>query len=259
MPPFRGRTEYLTFQKIKALEFTFPEGFDPLAKDLVEQLLVLDPTQRLGASTSIAAIKAHPFFAPVTFSSLFLIPVPPRESGLVGPPEPIRTDFFSGLGLGVAQSDGHDGSDEDEDDGIHSLDEDNAPSRDHAEQDDDGSDFDEEERFEPPRNRWGGRGGHGHAGGSVSSGSTMGSSDVTTTPVNGTGFGGGRPWSSVLTDASGSSVGSGRTTIGAAGLGVGEDEGGPRMADRMVSGGSQAWMSPGPWASPAAKGGGEST
>ncbi len=39
--PFHGLSEYLTWQKIKNLEYTFPDGFDEEAKDLVEKLLVL--------------------------------------------------------------------------------------------------------------------------------------------------------------------------------------------------------------------------
>lgn len=37
---FQGLSEYLTWQKIKKLEYTFPEGFDEQAKDLVQKLLV---------------------------------------------------------------------------------------------------------------------------------------------------------------------------------------------------------------------------
>ena len=57
-PPFKDRNEYLTFQKIVALDYHFPPGFPPLARDLVERLLVLDPTRRL----SIDHIKNHQFF-----------------------------------------------------------------------------------------------------------------------------------------------------------------------------------------------------
>ena len=32
--------EYQIFQKITKLEYEFPEGFDPIAKDLVQKLLV---------------------------------------------------------------------------------------------------------------------------------------------------------------------------------------------------------------------------
>jgi 3-phosphoinositide dependent protein kinase-1 len=57
-PPFKAANEYMTFQKIVGLEYTFPDGFPPLAKDLVERLLVLDPLTRL----PMEHIKNHPFF-----------------------------------------------------------------------------------------------------------------------------------------------------------------------------------------------------
>jgi 3-phosphoinositide dependent protein kinase-1 len=57
-PPFKAANEYQTFQKIVGLEYTFPDGFPPLAKDLVERLLVLDPSTRL----PMEHIKNHAFF-----------------------------------------------------------------------------------------------------------------------------------------------------------------------------------------------------
>jgi 3-phosphoinositide dependent protein kinase-1 len=57
-PPFKAGNEYQTFQKIVGLDYTFPEGFPPLAKDLVERLLVLDPLTRL----PMEHIKNHAFF-----------------------------------------------------------------------------------------------------------------------------------------------------------------------------------------------------
>lgn len=57
-PPFKGGTEYLTFQKIVGLEYDFPSGFPPAARDLVERCLVLDPGRRL----TIEHIKNHEFF-----------------------------------------------------------------------------------------------------------------------------------------------------------------------------------------------------
>ncbi|KAI9222391.1 kinase-like domain-containing protein [Blastocladiella britannica] len=59
-PPFKGANEYQTFQKILKLEYSFPPGFPPVARDLVEKILVLDPLQRI----SIAQVKQHPFFSP---------------------------------------------------------------------------------------------------------------------------------------------------------------------------------------------------
>jgi len=57
-PPFKAGTEYLTFQKIVNLEYEFPPGFPPAARDLVERCLVLDPSRRL----TIEHIKNHEFF-----------------------------------------------------------------------------------------------------------------------------------------------------------------------------------------------------
>ncbi|KAF7558369.1 hypothetical protein G7046_g5777 [Stylonectria norvegica] len=57
-PPFKGGSEYLTFQKIVNLEYEFPQGFPPAARDLVERCLVLDPARRL----TIEHIKNHGFF-----------------------------------------------------------------------------------------------------------------------------------------------------------------------------------------------------
>lgn len=57
-PPFKAGNEYQTFQKIVGLEYSFPDRFPEVAKDLVEKLLVLNPADRL----PIDAIKRHPFF-----------------------------------------------------------------------------------------------------------------------------------------------------------------------------------------------------
>lgn len=57
-PPFKAANEYLTFQKIVGLDYEFPPGFPPAARDLVERLLVHDPQRRL----SMEHIKNHEFF-----------------------------------------------------------------------------------------------------------------------------------------------------------------------------------------------------
>ena len=57
-PPFKAGNEYLTFQKILSLEYEFPKDFPNVARDLVERLLVLDPSSRL----SIEHVKNHQFF-----------------------------------------------------------------------------------------------------------------------------------------------------------------------------------------------------
>ncbi|KAH0631707.1 hypothetical protein JD844_019454 [Phrynosoma platyrhinos] len=69
---FFCRNEYLIFQKIIKLEYEFPEKFFPKAKDLVEKLLVLDATKRLGCEEmrGYEPLKAHPFFDSVTWEDL---------------------------------------------------------------------------------------------------------------------------------------------------------------------------------------------
>ncbi|KAE8579559.1 hypothetical protein XENTR_v10024091 [Xenopus tropicalis] len=79
LPPFRAGNEYLIFQKIIKLEYDFPEKFFPKAKDLVEKLLVIDPTKRLGCEElgGYGPLKAHPFFETVTWQDLHL-QTPPK-------------------------------------------------------------------------------------------------------------------------------------------------------------------------------------
>lgn len=72
-PPFRGGSQYLTFQKIEELDYSIPGvGIMPLeAADLVRKLLVTDPKKRLGSGPGGAEeIKSHPFFAGTDWSSV---------------------------------------------------------------------------------------------------------------------------------------------------------------------------------------------
>ncbi|KIP08388.1 hypothetical protein PHLGIDRAFT_380254 [Phlebiopsis gigantea 11061_1 CR5-6] len=85
---FHGLSEYLTWQKIKQLDYSFPDGFDEQAKDLVQKLLVRDPTQRLGAGlpgspNDMQALRSHPFFTGIDWKALWSTPAPPLEAGLV--------------------------------------------------------------------------------------------------------------------------------------------------------------------------------
>lgn len=79
LSPFRAGNEYLIFQKIIKLEYEFPEKFFPKAKDLVEKLLVLDATKRLGCEEmgGYEPLKGHPFFDSITWEDLDL-QTPPK-------------------------------------------------------------------------------------------------------------------------------------------------------------------------------------
>lgn len=61
--PFRGQSEYLIFQKILNLDYEYPEGFDRVAKDLVDKLLVVTPDKRLGATDDEPYIRYVEIFS----------------------------------------------------------------------------------------------------------------------------------------------------------------------------------------------------
>ncbi|EGN99799.1 hypothetical protein SERLA73DRAFT_72588 [Serpula lacrymans var. lacrymans S7.3] len=91
---FQGLSEYYTWQKIKQLDYSFPDGFDEEAKDIVQKLLVRDPSARLGVGAPGSvndrqALRSHPFFATINWSTLWTDPAPPPEAGLVKKDLPI--------------------------------------------------------------------------------------------------------------------------------------------------------------------------
>lgn len=91
--PFKALTSYLSMEKTKKAEYTFPPGFDTTAQDLVVNLLTVDPTQRLGdaARGGPAEIRTHRFFEGVDWEGLWTrVEAPPLEPGLVKkePPPP---------------------------------------------------------------------------------------------------------------------------------------------------------------------------
>jgi 3-phosphoinositide dependent protein kinase-1 len=85
-PPFKGATEYLTFDKILKLDYSFPPGFPPAARDLVERLLVPDPSKRL----TVEHVKNHPFFEGTKWGRGLWKQPAPRLKPYVPPAEPIR-------------------------------------------------------------------------------------------------------------------------------------------------------------------------
>ncbi|KAI1472115.1 kinase-like protein [Daldinia caldariorum] len=80
-PPFKAGSEYLTFQKIVNLDYEFPVGFPPAARDLVERCLVLDPARRL----TIEHIKNHEFFEGQQFGKILWKSKAPRLRPYVPP------------------------------------------------------------------------------------------------------------------------------------------------------------------------------
>lgn len=82
--PFKAATDYLIFEKIKSLDYSFPENFPADAKDLVQRLLVLDPNERLGSAATggVEALKKHPFFANVDWENIWQTRAPPLKEQL---------------------------------------------------------------------------------------------------------------------------------------------------------------------------------
>eukprot|EP00794_Sanderia_malayensis_P009319 gene9319-10302_t len=70
--PFRASNEYQTFQKIVKLEYDFPDGFPECPRDLVEKLLILNPTKRLGCEEvgGYETLKNHDFLKGIEWENL---------------------------------------------------------------------------------------------------------------------------------------------------------------------------------------------
>uniref|UniRef100_A0A2P2I227 3-phosphoinositide-dependent protein kinase 1 n=1 Tax=Hirondellea gigas TaxID=1518452 RepID=A0A2P2I227_9CRUS len=79
LPPFRAKSEYMIFKSIQNLKYEFPQGFFDDAKDMVEQLLVLDSMCRLGAGDipgRYSSLREHPFLASLDLDTLYTITPP---------------------------------------------------------------------------------------------------------------------------------------------------------------------------------------
>jgi serine/threonine protein kinase len=74
LPPFYSQDVQQMYSKIMNAKLTMPEHISDDAKDLLTQLLIRDPTQRL---IDPKLIKAHPFFASIDWDLLLTKEVEP--------------------------------------------------------------------------------------------------------------------------------------------------------------------------------------
>lgn len=79
--PFKGKTDFQTFDIIMKREFKWPEGIDENLKDLIDKLLVIEPMQRLGAGrqgsgNSYEDLMMHPFFKGIDWNTIGKDPIP---------------------------------------------------------------------------------------------------------------------------------------------------------------------------------------
>ncbi|XP_017485727.1 PREDICTED: putative 3-phosphoinositide-dependent protein kinase 2 [Rhagoletis zephyria] len=83
-PPFVSGNEYMIFQKIQNLEYTFPDDFPSDAKHLIQSILKIKSTERLGANDDLQkggyeSIRSHPYFAPLNGDWDMLNKLPPEK------------------------------------------------------------------------------------------------------------------------------------------------------------------------------------
>lgn len=85
--PFKGKTDFQTFDIIMKREFKWPEGLDEDCKDLINKLLQVEPMKRLGAGrpdsgNSYEDLFKHKFFDGINWETIGTDPIPYDESKL---------------------------------------------------------------------------------------------------------------------------------------------------------------------------------
>ena len=80
--PFKGKNDDETLNNIRNVKYSFEFEKKTInmpkeAKDLIEKILIKDPTKRIGfGSKDYKEIKEHPFFKGIDFDNLFEEPIP---------------------------------------------------------------------------------------------------------------------------------------------------------------------------------------
>eukprot|EP00027_Filamoeba_sp_ATCC50430_P017759 CAMPEP_0168570170 /NCGR_PEP_ID=MMETSP0413-20121227/16574_1 /TAXON_ID=136452 /ORGANISM="Filamoeba nolandi, Strain NC-AS-23-1" /LENGTH=658 /DNA_ID=CAMNT_0008602767 /DNA_START=34 /DNA_END=2010 /DNA_ORIENTATION=- len=84
-PPFNDEPNRTIFEKIVNDKPEIPSFFDDNARDLIEKLLCVDPTRRLGSLRGgVQDIKSHPWFSGIDFNALMSHTTPgPLNPGVV--------------------------------------------------------------------------------------------------------------------------------------------------------------------------------
>lgn len=79
--PFKGKTDFQTFDIIMKREFKWPEDIEDDLKDLIDKLLIIEPMKRLGAGgpgsgNSYEDLMLHPFFTGIDWNTIGNVPIP---------------------------------------------------------------------------------------------------------------------------------------------------------------------------------------
>jgi serine/threonine protein kinase len=87
--PFKGKDRIDTFELIRERKMKWPKDFDTNLQDLIDKLLVVEPSRRLGAGPigsghSYADLMMHPFFTGISWETIPKDPVPCARDYLRG-------------------------------------------------------------------------------------------------------------------------------------------------------------------------------
>ena len=76
--PFQGQDEDEIFEAVLKENLVIPDDLDIIVADLIRQLLIRDPTKRLGCGNGDAAdVKKHPYFEGIDFDKLLKLKLEP--------------------------------------------------------------------------------------------------------------------------------------------------------------------------------------
>lgn len=85
-PPFHDKTEYLVFENINNLKYSFPQNkyISEDTKDFIASILKLDPSERISGNGNFSKLKSHSFFNDFKSSTIlddlkYLNPTRPRR------------------------------------------------------------------------------------------------------------------------------------------------------------------------------------
>jgi 3-phosphoinositide dependent protein kinase-1 len=88
-PPFHDVSDFETFSKIQALDYSVPDFVPQHARELIQSILKLDASERLGHGeheSDYASIRNHPFYAGIDWRALPLTPMPSWRVASEEPP-----------------------------------------------------------------------------------------------------------------------------------------------------------------------------
>ncbi|KXS17945.1 Pkinase-domain-containing protein [Gonapodya prolifera JEL478] len=110
-PPFQGKTDYMIFQNILKVDYTYPDNFPPVAQEFVSALIRLNPASRLGVDSEegggYTALKGHAFFEGMDWENVGKQSPPTITSGLSPPVKVVpidATDFVNRLNDMISNS-----------------------------------------------------------------------------------------------------------------------------------------------------------